>query len=555
MGHDASMQVIARLGETRGLEHIKTRTSAVTTAWGVDWDEAYIARDLMQNFFDANRGRLSEVEVSEDGPVVRVSAPTPFPLERLFYLGSEKGDEDVGHYGEGFKVAATCLLRDHRVTPVVRSGRDILCLRIADEAVSGTARLRPLEYDYFRCDEDVSGTRLDLIGCSGTLGQAVREGMHHFFHEANPLLGPKLWCRGRGEEFAVYASTDGRGHIFYRNLRRGEIDDIPAVLVINKPFAPIEKKIGRDRDRNAFGAEMLELFYKHFARYGLKCEFGGQRAVLELAKPCWPRGHALLAEVAESTAARWEGTRKVFASTFGDGYFARSVSKEAQEQLQYGPLEAQWLEDGRIALPQYFANFGVLNARSSLEDLRKKAAEESKSKHRRLPTGPEAEAIQVLSSVAREFAPEIMAIFRLRHTTYTVAETDAVLGELKSGRGYRSSEVFLASKVFVAGFAEALAIFLHEHAHIFGHDGDRGFTDALTELLEVVVSHRKELDQHEANWRKVRDAVRKERKTRKAEDDRTLDDWLAAKDAAELRDLLRKMPAVALRKLREKSDN
>ena len=33
------------------LQYVRTLTSAVTTAWGVNWDEVYIARDLMQNFF------------------------------------------------------------------------------------------------------------------------------------------------------------------------------------------------------------------------------------------------------------------------------------------------------------------------------------------------------------------------------------------------------------------------------------------------------------------------------------------------------------------------
>ena len=62
------------------------------------------------------------------------TAPTPFNLERLFYLGSEKGSDDVGQYGEGFKVAATCLLREHAVTPIVASGREVVCLRVAEQA-------------------------------------------------------------------------------------------------------------------------------------------------------------------------------------------------------------------------------------------------------------------------------------------------------------------------------------------------------------------------------------------------------------------------------------
>lgn len=550
MSHESSVGTLRRFGIKKGLVHVKTLTSAVTTAWGVDWDETYIARDLMQNFFDANRDRLSEVRVASNGPDAAVSAPTPFNLERLFYLGSEKGDDDVGHYGEGFKVAATCLLRDHNVTPIARSGRDVLCLRIAEEAVGGTAQLRPIEYDFFRCDEDIAGTRLDLIGCSGKLRKAVLEGMLHFFHEANPLLGPKLWSSGRGDEFAVYASTDARGHVFYRKLRRGEIDDIPVVLVINKPYATIEKKIGRDRDRNAFGPELLGMFFNHFARYGLKGNLGGQRAVLELGKSCWPRGHALLSEMADHSSSHWGGerARMELSELFGDGYFARSVSRDPQEQLQYAPLEGQWLKAGRIALPQYFARFGAINARAHIEEVRRKASEESKKKNRRIPTRLEAEAIQVLAAVTGEFAPEMMAIFHRRHTSYTVAETEVVLGELKTGRAYRSSEVFLSDKMFVADFSEALAIFLHEHAHIFGHDGDRGFTDALTELLESVILHRKEIDGFEAEWQKSRAAVRKERKGSMQGADASLDEWLAGKDVEELRELLKSLPPVALRK-------
>jgi hypothetical protein len=112
--------------------------SCTKAAWGVNWDEVYIARDLMQNFFDANRGCLDEVLVKTQGYHVAVAAPTPFNLERLFYFGSEKSAEDVGQYGEGFKVAATCLLRDHAVTPVAVSGHDVVCLRVAEQAIART---------------------------------------------------------------------------------------------------------------------------------------------------------------------------------------------------------------------------------------------------------------------------------------------------------------------------------------------------------------------------------------------------------------------------------
>jgi len=64
-------------------------TSSVTSSWGVNWNEDMIARDLMQNFFDANREQLDDVSVSDSGRDITVSAPTVFNLDRLFYLGSE----------------------------------------------------------------------------------------------------------------------------------------------------------------------------------------------------------------------------------------------------------------------------------------------------------------------------------------------------------------------------------------------------------------------------------------------------------------------------------
>ena len=87
----------------RGLWHEMRLISAVTTAWGVKWDENYIARDLIQNFFDAARGNLSEVEVTVKGSDVTISAASAFNLQRLFYLGSEKGEDDVGQYGRASK--------------------------------------------------------------------------------------------------------------------------------------------------------------------------------------------------------------------------------------------------------------------------------------------------------------------------------------------------------------------------------------------------------------------------------------------------------------------
>lgn len=129
--------------------HLDSLTSSVTTSWGVDWNEIYIARDLMQNFFDANREQLSKIQVLVEGTKVTLSGPSKFELARLFYLGSEKGDGDIGQYGEGFKAAAVCLLRDHGIEAIAVSGDQVVYLRVDSEKISGT-QLHPVVYDFFR---------------------------------------------------------------------------------------------------------------------------------------------------------------------------------------------------------------------------------------------------------------------------------------------------------------------------------------------------------------------------------------------------------------------
>lgn len=540
-------EALRQWGIRTRLRHTQTLTSAVTTAWGVQWDEAFIARDLMQNVFDGNRACLDAVLVTTQGADVAVTAPTPFNLERLFYLGSEKGEGDVGQYGEGFKAAAINLLRDHGVTPITASGREVVCLRVAEQAVADT-KLYPVKYDFYQSDHEVPGALLILQGCSGKLATAVSQGLSHFFYETNPLLGPKRWSINGGA-FAIYDSTDSKGHIFYRKLKRGEIEGVPLVLVIDKSYKALEQKISKDRDRNAFGEEVMKLFYSHFARYGLQSASTGQRIIVEAAKPHWERGNLLLSVIASYNSA-WSAT--MAQAVFGDNYYARSSrSADVAEQLEIERLERGWHEEGKVALPGYFRQFGVRNVPDEMRGQRARALEEERKRNRRAPTTAELESIRLLSQVLRELAPEVIAVFDKGSTTYTVAKSDTVLGALRSGRGYRSREVFLAEQVFTADFPEALAVFLHEHSHIFGYDGSRGFTDALTALLETVVRHRHDLDDYDKEWKRAREAVCCERQAGRSDSEaEDIATWLATLDEAALRQLLGGMPQVWLRKLR-----
>ena len=260
-------------------------------------------------------------------------------------------------------------------------------------------------------------------------------------------------------------------------------------------------------------------------------------------RPCWNQGHPLIAEIAKANYRPWD--QVTLDNLFHGKYFARSFSRDAAQQLEYSQFEQQWQQKGLQALPAYFATFGLPNAGQHLLTLQQRIRDQS----RRRPTPAEANSVEMLRETLRELKPEIMTVFDAGRTEYTVAKSKVVLGELRQDRHYSSQEVFLATDVFEADFAEAFAVFVHEHAHIFGYDGSRGFTDALTGLLETVVAHRKDLDPYETRWLALRDQVREERRHHAIRSELPLEDRLDLLSEAELRSLLKHIPQVTLKRL------
>jgi hypothetical protein len=522
---------------------VRTVESAVTTAWGVRWNEMQIARDVLQNFYDANRENLQAVAAVLDERDVRITAPAGFDLERLFYLGSEKISDDIGQYGEGFKAAATCLLRDHGVTPVGISGSMLVHVRLADSAVSKT-KLRPLMYDFYTITPACPGAMLLLPSCSPVLARELQQGMAHFFFEQNPLLGPKIW-ESWDHHYALYHSQETDGHIFYRQLKRATIPGLPVVPVMHKASSRIDKKVQQDRDRNAFEDTVLNLCYDVFAR-GSAVNEVVVLAILEASRPFWERGHPLLSALASQrkTSLVTVGTKALF----GERYYAVTAAHDAATKLRYEQVEAPWKLESRRQLPSYFTKFGVPSAATHLAHIRERALAEEQQKAR-VTTHAEHGGIRALQRALDDLASPLARLFATKHVRYSVADTEAILGALKQGRGYQSIEVYLAATVFTEDFARALAIFLHEHAHIFGYDGSRGFTDALTELIEGVIRHRGALDNYEHDWEIAREQVHAERGTARSEDEKSIAQQLETLERDALLRLLERIPGAVLRPL------
>ena len=358
-----SKRALMDLPSVKSAKLIDSHISSVTTAWGVNWGEDYIARDILQNFRDANKDDINGIEVNIKNDLVCIKGKGLFNLRRLFYVGSEKGEGDIGQYGEGFKAAMVSMLKKGVNFPVSISGDEAVVIRVGDEI--DETNLCPLVYDFFKVNRH-EGTIFTFNTNNPEMKNAFNFGMRHFWYENNPLVGREIFSHN---DFAVYESSDESGYVFYNGIKRADIKKIPLVINVERKYAAIEKKISADRDRNSFDGKLQDRLYGIFAQSGIPhyqkdaCYY----EILKIAQPVWENGggHPLLQAIGKNI---YGSDQLVKTKTlFSDKYFAESHARylrlQHKEWYEEYPrirrTEKKLEENGKIKLPAYFACFGV----------------------------------------------------------------------------------------------------------------------------------------------------------------------------------------------------
>ena len=499
---------IAELVSSAKLE--SERVSSVSTGWRVQWTALECARDIWQNFVDANRSRLCDIEVKASGDSTEICAPATMDLDHCYYLGSTKSPEngDIGFFGEGLKVACLVLLRDFGVRLAIVS--EDRAVEIAIDETTNTIGLRPLVYRFYQLKQRQFGTRMIIERTNDELQSSFVNAHLNFFSADHPWLGDRI--AGDMESVFVAKTKVGcPGAIFYRRMKRADLS-LPLILAINSPYKSIDALTQRDRDRNAFGEKLLTTFYRTIASSGVLNNLRSLEVLLRQSKSFWEQGHPLLARLLD----RLSNSSEPIFDLFGDRYYSAEQHRHSMDYATMVPLmdiESAWKQAGRMKLPHYFRGVGV---RSPLDEyelrqrLAREEAEEKLNATRRGPTAAEQACVQLLEEVLRDFDQSLATVV-LRGVNYLIADTDDLLGAWQRSRQYNSREIYLAAELFDGPFRTAFATHLHECSHLFGRDGSRGFTDALTQLIEAIAQRPSRIKVYANRWSKLRVAVRRER--------------------------------------------
>ncbi|MBL8150741.1 MAG: hypothetical protein JNN15_12525, partial [Blastocatellia bacterium] len=196
----------------------------------VRWSKFKVLRDFVQNFYDSLHWQEWDNRFSyslSEGALSLVAHGIGFSYDWLLHIGaSTKRDNDAlyaGYFGEGFKIASLCALRDHN-WKIEMFSRDWSLVVMTSELNIDGKHLKSLAYkvSHIGCDSMNTVLRISPFNDEKLLECVLLS----FYYPSNPLFGTKIWesvnsavyfrsnkPKPTGYPF-TYGGGDGEGIIF-----------------------------------------------------------------------------------------------------------------------------------------------------------------------------------------------------------------------------------------------------------------------------------------------------------------------------------------------------
>ena len=182
----------------------------IVFSYPVHWKSFQIFRDYIQNFYDSvpcdQWYERFHYEFHDNTLSMRIEDQT-FNYEWLLHIGaSTKTNSDqkhAGYFGEGFKIASLCALRDKHWEIRMASGNWSLKVIHADHIIDGK-NVQMLAYDLTESEINIPKSELILQGLSNEDFNIFKIALKSFYYPENDLLGEKIWENWDG---AVYTRS------------------------------------------------------------------------------------------------------------------------------------------------------------------------------------------------------------------------------------------------------------------------------------------------------------------------------------------------------------
>ena len=497
----------------------------IVMTYPVHWSKYKIFRDFLQNFYDSvgcddwhdrfnlrYDERTSTASMWIDG--------ISFSYEWLLHIGAStktNSSGNAGYFGEGFKIASLCALRDYHLSIHMSSGDWSLAVISTEQTLDGQT-ISMLAYEVER-RPPAKQSRLDISPLSIQDFNLLKTTVHGFCYPENPLLGTELW---RDESGSVYELGEGnydscfpctfeygrKGPVFCNFQLRGSSPFRLAVC--------LNEYSDNDRDRQ----ELYDFdVIKIFERIAYKVTPEAAMAMLEAMRRYWGSHSDKRFDIKSWEATINELIRKVSSSPKCVEEFRHKHPKlfclksiRTMRERNRRSQARSWLSEQPEKVPLVQDEFTRLGY-PLLEEACEKAGGFTQND---LPDSTEIKAFNILEHVIKASCPGFFCDEQpQRHVISNKSASwqgmaiifkkkKPLLNSYGLNVKYDLSDIFLKKYLFQEGyFAEALSVYVHECCHVFGGDTSRSFSHALTRAFELLLSQTSLISEAQSQWESI----------------------------------------------------
>ena len=500
----------------------------IVLTYPVKWNAYSILRDYVQNFYDAVQPDewKEAFRYSYDGEERRLIMEVDrngFSYEWLMHIGasSKTNSEEphAGYFGEGFKIASLCAIRDFRWGIKMLSRDWEVTVETMVQELDGQM-ISVLAYHIEDGKPEMEGSRLEISNLDEEIYRIFPVVLRSFYYPENELFGKEIWSCERAaiyERSQVPIDADlpwtiGLGHtgaVFCAYQMRGTI---PFELVIC-----LHRHKNDDRDRDNLDAKQVENVLDVIADI-IPCSVAV--VLLEKMSLYWNRQWENKKNRRWSTVifdlirniARSEEATELFRSRNPHllCICIPKTMKEKNRRRQAKAWHALYMPDYRLVRQSFtYLKYDILEDvcewnNGFMVDDRAASEQESTRYH-------------VLEKLIRETFGGLFAFGSSWPELSVITNPEAIYkgaaclmkkkSQVKNVYGmkiqYDLEKVHMKEQLFrLDSFEEALSTYVHELCHVFGGDASPQFTSALSVSMEILMRNPRRIEQAQRDWRK-----------------------------------------------------
>lgn len=489
----------------------------------VRWNKYKIFRDFLQNFYDSvgyqKWNERFKFKYTNESLCIWVDG-IAFSYEWLLHIGAStktsNSFQNAGYFGEGFKIASLCAMRDYGWQVTMSSGNWELSVISVEQQIDRN-KVDMLLYEVCERTEQ-NRSCLTLYPISEADFLIFKTVQFSFYYYENPMMGEKIW---EGEEGAVY--TRG-GKSYDINLpytidfgRKGTVFCAYQLLGSN-PFdlaVCLHRYKKDDRERKSlYTFEVVDVF-RSISSY---IDSYGAVRMLEKMRRYWnsqPKKHIdihswspvirnLIDKVAQSSEATDQFRLKypdllclkpIY--TIGDKN-RRGQARVwlSSQNKKYLLVQSEFAKLGYTTLEEKCEQYGGFVINDITKD------EENKG-------------FAVLEEIVKQIyygffdfeqkMPVRRVIYNNNASYHGMAKVYKRNKPIVNNKGiairYEIGEIYLKRVIFRKdGYYDALTTYIHELCHVFGGDSSNAFSQGLTLAMELLLINYDVIENYRKKW-------------------------------------------------------